>query len=292
MLSRLRMTTEEALTTYNSVASAIFSKGNQKHKHQNGTFKASTLEAKVRELVEDKHLGERMLDTSADTRRAKAFVCAMPARNTAHPRRFRTYQARENPGPNCLIWEACRATIAAPTIFKRISIGEEGRAKEEFIDGGIRCNNPINQVIEESQILFKDDVTLRCLISIGTGHLGIIGLSKPDSFQKIPPTKLIAVLRGAATDCELVAENVAKRFKNHDDYFFRYNVTHGAGSISLEERGEMADVETHTKDYLEQGEISGSINKIVSILTGTQELKSSYLTLRSLCQSQFYFYPF
>ena len=283
MLGRLRMTTAEALIAYNSIASAIFSKENRKPAYKDGAFKASTLEAKIRAVIKDKHLGDDMLDTSTDKRRAKAFVCAMPAKNMAHPRRFRTYQVRENSGTNCFTWEACRAITAAPTFFKRISIGEEGRAKEEFIDGGIRCNNPINQVIEEAQVLFDNDITLGCLISIGTGHPGIIGLSKPDSFQKILPTEMIGVLKSVATDCESAAEDVAKRFIDHKDFFFRYNVTHGAGSISLEEWKSMADVETHTKAYLEQLEISSSINRVVSILAQPQGLSSSDITLRSLC---------
>lgn len=279
MLGRLRMTTAEALSAYNSIASGIFSKENRKPAYKDGAFKASTLETKIIEVVKDKHLGGHIWDTSTDKRRAKSFVCAMPAKNMAHPRRFRTYQVRENSGPNCFIWEACRATTAAPTIFKRISIGEEGCAKEEFIDGGIRCNNPTNQVIEEAQVLFEDDVTLGCLISIGTGHPGIIGLSKPDRFQKILPTEMIGVLRSIATDCESIAEDVVKRFIDHKDIFFRYNVTHGAGSISLEEWKSMADVETHTKAYLEQVEISSSVNKVVGILQG---LGSSNISLRSL----------
>ena len=210
-------------------------------------------------------------------------MCAMPANNMAHPRCFRTYQVRENASPNCFIWEASRATTAAPTIFKRISIGEEGRAKEEFIDGGIRCNNPVNQVIEEARTLSGDKYNLGCLISIGTGHPGVNGLSEPDSFQKILPTEMIRVLKRAATDCESTAQDLAKRFKGHEDYFFRYNVTHGAGSISLEEWKRMADVETHTKAYLEQMDVSSSIDRVVNILSQSRGTSTSCITLRSLC---------
>ena len=283
MLGRLRMTTEEALSAYNSVASAIFSEKNRKPIYKDGAFKASTLETKIKDLVKEKNLGDYMLDESTDMRRAKAFVCAMPAKNMAHPRCFRTYQVRENPSPNCFIWEASRATTAAPIIFKRISIAEKGRAKEEFIDGGIRCNNPVNQVIEEAQRLFGDDSTMRCLINIGTGHPGIIGLSEPDSFQKVLPTKMIGVLKRVATDCESIAEDVAKRFKNHADYFFRYSVTHGVGSISLEEWKSIAEIETHTNAYLQQVQISSSIDKVVNILCRPQAMNVSNITLRALC---------
>jgi predicted acylesterase/phospholipase RssA len=203
------MTTDETLRAYNTIASAIFSKENRKWMIQDGSFKATTLENKVKEVVAEKKHGDNMLDASNEASMGKAFVCAMPAKNMAHPRRFRTYAVRELESANCKIWEAARATTAAPTIFKRIFIGEEGRAKEEFIDGGIRCNNPAIQVMEEARNMFGDDRVVNCLVSIGTGHPGTIGLSKPDGFQKILPKELINVLKSIATDCE-------RRFRTMD----------------------------------------------------------------------------
>ena len=51
MLGRLRMDTREALEQYNTVAGNIFSKKNKKWKTQDGTFKASTLEAEMKRVV-------------------------------------------------------------------------------------------------------------------------------------------------------------------------------------------------------------------------------------------------
>jgi patatin-like phospholipase/acyl hydrolase len=103
---------------------------------------------------------------------AKAFVCAMPAENMARPRYFRTYRVCEGVSPNYVIWEAARATTVASTIFKRISIGEEVHAIEEFINGNIRCNNPAMRVIEEARSIFGDNSNLGCLVSIGTVSRG------------------------------------------------------------------------------------------------------------------------
>src|SRR5947209_2389498 len=108
----------------------------------------------------------------------------MPARNMEYPRRFRTYPVRALASANCEIWEAARATSAAPTFFKRIAISDGGGAKEEFIDGGLGCNNPVIQVLEEARDVFGNDRAVGCLVSIGTGHPGTIGLARPDSFQK------------------------------------------------------------------------------------------------------------
>src|SRR6266480_1092279 len=112
MLGRLRMTTNESLKAYNAIAGAIFCKENRKRKTQDGLFKATILENKVKEVIAAKECGDVMLDISNEMNMGKAFVCAMPAKNMAYPRRFRTYAVREFESANCKIWEAARATTA------------------------------------------------------------------------------------------------------------------------------------------------------------------------------------
>ena len=284
MLGRLQMTTEEALKAYNSIASAIFSKKNRKALYKDGAFKATTLERKIQEVVSTKQLGNRMAEQSDNISHGRAFVCAIPAADMAHPRLFRTYQVRENASANCMIWEAARATTAAPTFFKCIAIGEEGRTKEEFLDGGLRYNNPAYQVIDEGRAVFGDGSRLGCLVSIGTGHPGVIGMSKPDGFQKVLPTDLIGVLKRIATNCEETAHELAKQFKDTPHRYFRYNVTHGAGKVSLEEWEKMKDIEAYTKSYMEEVDISASIDAVVKILCRSGGAHVSDVTLRSLCQ--------
>src|SRR2546430_8249990 len=186
----------------------------------------------------------------------------MPAIDMAYPRRFRTYKVRNNASANCKVWEAARATTAAPTFFKRIAIGETGQIREQFIDAGIKCNNPTKVVMEEARLFFGDDRPVGSLVSIGTGHPGTIGLSEPDGFQKILPTKLIDVLKKIATDCGSTADDLARRFASLPDLYFRYNVTHGAGKISLEEWKKMGDVQSHTYAYLHELHVSKSIDAL------------------------------
>jgi len=60
--------------------------------------------------------------------------------NNHAPVTLRTYQhALEQPAlPNMKLWEACRATSAAPSYFKPLTIG-----KVRFLDGGLQANNPL-----------------------------------------------------------------------------------------------------------------------------------------------------
>lgn len=272
MLGRLRMDTREALEQYNTVAGNIFSKKNKKWKTQDGTFKASTLEAEMKRVVA-RSAGDAelmMIDENLADGLGRVVVLAMAASNLEFPRRFRSYGARENRSINCRIWEVARATTAAPTFFKRISIAEPGQVAEDFLDAGIKCNNPVEEIIEEARLVFGDDRHVGCIVSLGTGHPGTIGLAKPDAFQRILPLKLIDTLKKIATNCEEVANRLSRQFVDCPDVYYRFNVTHGAGVISLEEWEKMDEVVGHTKAYLQSAMVSKAIDSVVRVLLEQQ----------------------
>ena len=289
------MSTHEALETYASIAGEIFSSANKTKIFRDGMFKASTLENNVRSVVAKKLHGRRVKprhmggDVGNDLMRAgneertmgKAFVCAMPALDMAYPRRFRTYRVREHTSANCAIWEAARATTAAPTFFKRISIGEPGYVKEEFVDAGLGCNNPVLEVMDEAASIYGNSRPIGCVVSIGTGHPGIIGLAKPDTFQRFLPTQLVDVLKRIATDCQNTARGMDRRFAKVPDVYFRFDVTHGAGTISLEEWKKMGDVVSHTRAYLQDVTVDRSIDTVVNILLRNR--RSTGVCLGQVC---------
>ncbi|THU84514.1 FabD/lysophospholipase-like protein, partial [Dendrothele bispora CBS 962.96] len=256
MLGRLEMSTEEALAQYKALTGHIFSKDNQEFMGHDGTFKATTLEEKMRELLQrfsgDPEALICLVSISLKFRSTYSFVCAVPATNMRFPRIFRTYKLSGNSDSNCKIWQAARATTAAPTFFKRISISGVGGIEESFIDAVIRCNNPAKQVREEAKQLFGEERTVGVFVSIGTGHSGTIGLSEPDVFQRILPSQLIDTLKNIATDCESVADELASQYgEQEESVYFRFNVTHDVGQISLEEWEKISDIVTHTRAYLQ-----------------------------------------
>jgi predicted acylesterase/phospholipase RssA len=195
----------------------------------------------------------------------QSFVCATPALNISSPRLFRTYVVRENRSYNCPIWQAARATSAAPTFFKRIRIGEKG-LEEEFIDGGLGCNNPVKQVLEEAEAAFGSNQYVACIVSIGSGQPGVIGLQSPDAFQKALPLDLIPVLRRIATDCESAAEDIEKRFKNIPDVYFRFNVEQGMQGVTIAEGDRLGEVTQHTLQYIQKSAVGQRINAAVKAI--------------------------
>ncbi|CAK7244229.1 MAG: hypothetical protein STHCBS139747_005765 [Sporothrix thermara] len=155
----------------------------------------------------------------------KVFVCAVQQQDVgarAGPTLFRTYHVRENATFDCMIWEASRATSAAPLYFDPISIGYAGM-QAAYIDGGLGYNNPIEQVLEEA-------------------HRVIRFTSAPET----SPSKVINALKKMATESDVTAERVQARFHNIINTYFRFNVDRGLEDIELDEWENLGRVATYT----------------------------------------------
>lgn len=63
------------------------------------------------------------------------------------------------------MWEAVRATSAAPLFFESITLEA---SKATFVDGAVRAINPVDQLTSEARQLWPDR-NIGCLISLGTG---------------------------------------------------------------------------------------------------------------------------
>ncbi|KAG6811584.1 hypothetical protein H0H92_006748 [Tricholoma furcatifolium] len=268
LLGRLRLSTNEAIEAYNDLAEKAFSA--RKYFWQDGIFKASTLTAAIQELVSryDVEDASMMDSRSSLGTQCKTFVCAVAADNASGPRLFRSYRVEQNSGYNAKIWEAVRATCAAPTFFKRISVGS--KPKEEFIDGGLRANNPVTEVFHEATNIWGKDCQVACIVNIGTGHVKRIKLAKPAGIQKIFHLKLYNVLAQIVLDCEKTATDFERRKDIVDrQLYYRLNVLHGLEDVGLAEWRKLSEVKTHTKAYLDLPEVGVKVGKVIEILKAT-----------------------
>ena len=200
-------------------------------------------------------------------------MCAVGTPDVSHPAGptlFRTYDVAKNKEYNCTIWEAARATSAAPTFFKRIKIGPPNSAVE-YVDAALGFNNPIKEVIAEAARVFVESSQVSCMVSIGTGQRGIVGYDKPDAFQKWLPTRLVDVLKKIATDCDKTAQEMEQRFKNFPHIYYRLNVDRGLELISLDEWKRLGDVRHHTKSYMKLEALDRRVDQLVNALLGSPE---------------------
>jgi len=202
----------------------------------------------------------------------------MPGDNMQYPYHFCTYKAKRNESDNCKIWEAARATTAAPMLFKGIEISGLGGIKEFFFGSGIKCNNPVKEVVNEARQIYGNNQHVGVLVSLGTGHPGAIGLGE----QGLQGKNLISTLMKIANDCEDVADELLQSCINLPQVYFRFNVAHGLEHVSLEEWEKVGEVMVHTRAYLQDSEVSDLVDAVVQHLC-CLSLQRQEVTVAALC---------
>lgn len=169
------------------------------------------------------------------------------------------------------IWEAARATSAASGFFDPISIGKHG---QEYVDAGLGCNNPVQEVWTEAQDIWSpkegDLATLvKCFISIGTGNPGTSPI-EDSAFKMFTKT-----LREIATETEKTAEAFEKSHRNllSQKRYFRFNVDQGLQTVGLEEYKKEKEIVSATTLYME------SQHMALQVQSCSQAMKDKECTL-------------
>ncbi|KAH8910727.1 hypothetical protein BR93DRAFT_964583 [Coniochaeta sp. PMI_546] len=266
LLGRLQMTTQEALSTYDQVAKSIFSWSNRKLK-ADCQFKASTLKDAVERIVAQRNRGDLLIDPHAAQRKGKAFVCAADASDLDVAQLFRTYETADGADgwlKDCTIWEAARATTAAPTYFKAIEIKGDSVTKT-FIDGAVSCNNPTDKMLEETGRVFSPRQQIGAILSIGTGTKAKSMPTPTDAGQWRYLAALFKMMKNQTVDTEHVHLALKKKFENFPKTYFRINVPNG-GNVGLADWGRMSALKALTEDYLKQPDVADEIEDIAEIL--------------------------
>jgi predicted acylesterase/phospholipase RssA len=194
------------------------------------------------------------------------FVCATSG-NTSTPTLFRSYPSpRGNPSlyNQTKIWEAARATSAAPTFFEPIRIGPTDRT---FGDGATGANNPINELWNEAIDIYNGeslDQNLACILSIGTG---VPNLKK---FGKGVKEVVDSITRIATQ-----TENTADSFnRSHSELsvgqqrYFRFNTPRGLAEVGLDEASEAGTIEDMTDVYLGDENTVKQIRQCATMIAG------------------------
>lgn len=176
-----------------------------------------------------------------------SFVCAASAIST-DIELLRSYKSRRIGHRNydCFVWEAVRATSAAPLFFEPITLEA---SKASFVDGGVRANNPIDQLTSEARQLWPDR-DIGCLVSLGTGVKVPQGLNPKKS-------RLHEVLQSLA-DIATDADNKAREFRDtregreliRSKKYYRYSVSQGVGDVDLADFEKFPYIESMTRPYV------------------------------------------
>lgn len=179
------------------------------------------------------------------TSKLTSVVCATRA-NVNTPVRLRSYPSKFDPSTGCTIWQAARATSAAPLYFKPITFG---KPEQVYVDGGLHCNNPVRVLYDEAKNVWNTSSgrTIDCIISIGTGSLSLIPVRKRVD-------ELLRTVVRMATDTEDTAQQFCNEINNMPSTerpaYFRFNVDKGLETIALEEWKHFSTLAEATNDYL------------------------------------------
>ncbi|KAJ0121219.1 hypothetical protein J7T55_008382 [Diaporthe amygdali] len=269
MLGRLEMGTQEALEAYDNFASAIFSKRRLSITEK---YKAKALEKTVKKLVREQGKGSVMRNRRPTQEKGHAFVCTMPAQRHKETVCLRTYDVAGDKYPNCLIYEAARATTAATTYFKPMAIKDEEGKEEKFVDAALGTNNPISILWDEAVSLFGKKRRLGCVVSLGTGSRKVE--MAPGGEKLIEKAKFlisaIKVMKEIGTDSEKDHERWQTKFEEFDNTYFRLNVDGGAQGIELSDWEKIGELKARTREYLQNSKVKKSIDDLAEVLLGNK----------------------
>lgn len=175
--------------------------------------------------------------------------------------RFRAYP-RQGSGSDlfqqCKIWEAARATSAAPFYFPTAVVNGV-----KFWDGGLANNNPVLEVLGEKSTIFPG-LTTNCLVSLGTG------------FSERKPTKSILPVLGKGKRVlgnvtnvhinDARAKELTSTSNASDRYYFRFNPSTADDEIGLADYKMLNALTKHTERYLDHENVRTDVWRCAELL--------------------------
>ncbi|XDV53639.1 hypothetical protein PO909_022088 [Leuciscus waleckii] len=273
MLGVLQLPLEECEELYRTLSSDVF-----KQNVIVGTVKMSWSHAfydsQIWEKVLKEKIGSDLLIQTARNPDCPKVAAVSTVVNHGPPVKayvFRNYtlpvgvRSHYRGGCRHRLWEAIRASSAAPGYFQEFALGQDLHQ-----DGGMLVNNPTALAIHECQCLWPD-VPLQCVVSLGTGRFESAG-SNSVSFTSLK-TKLSNVI-SSATNTEEVHTMLDALLPPNT--YFRLN-PFLSEDVSLDEsRSEkLSQMQSEAQEYLErnQEKLRRAVSELTREKTPVQRLR-------------------
>ncbi|KAF3903232.1 hypothetical protein ABW20_dc0104579 [Dactylellina cionopaga] len=285
MVSRLRMGVDDCIQIYKDLAKDVFGfhpLEKLARKVFDGTTKGLPVIPDLEKLVHSlethsmydaivlnraikKHAGNKLM-MDQHPHACKVFVVSVPTRNGGgEPKLFRTW-GQEAATEGFKIWEALRATSAAPTYFKPIEL--QGTT---YSDGGLGYNNPAMLTYLEAIKVYGEDFPIDYFVSIGTGVSAVTKIRDrllpdlplipdlPISSRLFYFKDLMAFLTSVTTQTRRVHYEVEALLRPTNNYF-RFDVENDLGSrVGLDRYDLMPQIEAETISYLNFPEVNNKV---------------------------------
>lgn len=188
-----------------------------------------------------------------------AIVTALQT-NAAAPHVMRSYVRKDKPTADQVkIWEAARATSAAPAFFSPITIGKLGVS---YIDGAVSGHcNPAVLAREEAEALWPER-EIGLLLSLGTGSPTEVSLSGQVS------QKLIGFIGLSANTVQVHESMIRSYNQTHEPGFSPYvrlSVEHTIDKVRMDDHEQMGHIASCTQTYLEKEATAQLLTRAVDL---------------------------
>ncbi|KZF21426.1 FabD/lysophospholipase-like protein [Xylona heveae TC161] len=201
-----------------------------------------------------------------DARGCPTFVVSALKNALGVPRLFVTYDPNDR---QTRIWEALRATSAAPTFFEEMTFGTP---RLTYLDGGLGFNNPCIEVNYTAKSLWEGR-PIGVVVSIGTGLQNIPSIRKASSWNPFgQEISLATALASMATSTARVDNEMQRLYWNTDTRYFRFDVDSGMSDISLEEFMKENEMGSATEQYMHEPQQLLRSNALAEILVSLSAL--------------------
>jgi len=240
------------------------------------TFDHTTLEKEFQNIIEKQNFPRNAPLADPHPSACKTFVVATSTRAAGEPVLMQTYDNfPSNEAFNCEIWEAARATSAAPTYFVPITIN-----RVAYCDGGTGWNNPVQLALDEAHNIWPNR-PIACVISIGTGLRDAIQLGATENnqtFARYLISKVSAKTSFKLNVAEWCVELVTSSEATHsrlaartdrlglEEKYFRFNVPQSMSKIGLADWEKIDDMIALAEDYMRKGDMRRTKHRVGVIL--------------------------
>lgn len=179
---------------------------------------------------------------------------------------FRNYKYgayKPNKPMKAKIWEAARATSAAPTFFPPMKIDDV-----EYIDGGIGNNNPTLEASNEVQNMLKlKELDIACVFSIGTGL-------KDFQYSKLGLLATLRTIKRTAMGGENVHRQkmFAQYRKEQSVLYERVNPDAAVASVKIDQHQSISQLIEFADAYLKKPEVDDTMERVSERLAASLQV--------------------
>ncbi|KAF2115584.1 acyl transferase/acyl hydrolase/lysophospholipase [Lophiotrema nucula] len=191
----------------------------------------------------------------------RGFVMASLKNAVGLPRILSTYDPNDR---STRIWEALRATCAAPKFFEEIQFGVP---KITYLDGSLGFNNPCAELDFSAKALWgRRPISL--IVSVGTGSQSLPKMRNLPTWLLLGLSNisLVPALTAMASDPTRVDNEMARKYQDTDTAYYRLDVDRSLSNASIEQWMQEDQMATLTSQYLNDLDQIRKVQGIASLL--------------------------